>query len=116
LLEREVDICRDADLPNYLPRVAPTLGAAYTLCWRIDDVVPLLERGMEQAMALERVNLQAFCRLALGEAQLLAGHLEEAQALTECALAHTREHQERDNKAYALRPSARAQRGVTPQN
>jgi hypothetical protein len=53
----------------------------------------MLKRGMEQAMALERVNLQAFCRLALGEAQLLAGHLEEAQALAECALAHAREHQ-----------------------
>jgi DNA-binding winged helix-turn-helix (wHTH) protein/tetratricopeptide (TPR) repeat protein len=103
LLERAVDICRDADLPNYLPRVAPTLGAAYTLRGRIDDAVPLLEQGMEQAMALERVDLQAFCRLALGEAQLLAGHLEEAQALAECALAHARTHQERGNQAYALR-------------
>jgi tetratricopeptide (TPR) repeat protein len=81
LLERAVDICRDADLPNYFPRVAPALGAGYTLCGRVADAVPLLERGMEQAMALERVDLQAFCRLALGEAQLLAGHLKEAQAL-----------------------------------
>jgi tetratricopeptide (TPR) repeat protein len=81
LLERAVDICRDADLPNYFPRVAPALGAGYTLCGRVADAVPLLERGLEQAMALERVDLQAFCRLALGEAQLLAGHLKEAQAL-----------------------------------
>jgi tetratricopeptide (TPR) repeat protein len=103
LLERTVDICRDTDLPNYFPRVAPTLGAAYTLCGRIDDAVPLLERGLEQAIALERVNLQAVCRLALGEAQLLAGHLEEAQALAEGALAHAREHQERGNQVYALR-------------
>jgi tetratricopeptide (TPR) repeat protein len=103
LLERAVDICRDAELPNYFPRMATTLGAAYTLCARIDDAVPLLERGLEQAMALERVNFQAFCRLPLGEAQLLAGHLEEAQALAECALVHARAHQERGNKAYALR-------------
>jgi tetratricopeptide (TPR) repeat protein len=40
---------------------------------------------------------------SLGEAQLLAGHLEEAQALTQRALALTREHQERGNQAYALR-------------
>jgi hypothetical protein len=60
--------------------------------------------------------MQAPYGLSLGEAQVVAGHLEEAQALAELALAHAREHQERDNKAYALRPSARAQRGVTPQN
>jgi DNA-binding winged helix-turn-helix (wHTH) protein/tetratricopeptide (TPR) repeat protein len=103
VLERAVAICRDADLPNYFPRVAPTLGAAYTLCGRIDDAVPLLERGMEQAMALERVDLQAFCRLALGEAYLLAGHLEEAQVLAEGALAPARGYKERGNQAYALR-------------
>jgi tetratricopeptide (TPR) repeat protein len=91
------------DLPNYSPRVATTLGAAYALCARIDDAVPLLERGLEQALALERVNFQAFCRLPLGEAQLLAGHPEEAQALAERALVHAREHQERGHQAYALR-------------
>jgi tetratricopeptide (TPR) repeat protein len=103
VLERAIDICRDVDLPNYFPRVATTLGAAYTLRRRFDDAVALLERGLEQAMALERVNFQAFCRLPLGEARLLVGHLEEAQALAECALAHAREHQERGHQAYALR-------------
>jgi len=49
-------------------------------------------------MATETAGLQALCRLPLGEAQLLAGYLEEAQAL---ALA--REHQERGHQAYALR-------------
>jgi tetratricopeptide (TPR) repeat protein len=43
------------------------------------------------------------CRLSLGEAQLLAGRLEEAHALAEAALAHAREHQERGHAAYALR-------------
>jgi DNA-binding winged helix-turn-helix (wHTH) protein/tetratricopeptide (TPR) repeat protein len=103
LLERAVDICRDADLPNYLPRVVPTLGGAYTLGGRLDDAVPLIEQGLKQAMALERVNFQVFCRLYLGEAQLLASHLEEAQVLAECALAQAREHQERGHQAYALR-------------
>ena len=103
LLERAVDICRDVGLPNYFPRVATTLGAAYTLCGRFDDAVPLLERGIEQAMALERLNFGAFCRLPLGEARLLGGHLEEAQALAEYALAHAREHQERGHQAYARR-------------
>jgi DNA-binding winged helix-turn-helix (wHTH) protein/tetratricopeptide (TPR) repeat protein len=103
VLERAVEICRDADLPNYLPRVASTLGAAYTLGGRLDDAVPLLEHGLEQAMALERVNFQAFCLLPLGEAKLLAGHPEEAQTLAECALMHARAHQEQGHQAYALR-------------
>jgi tetratricopeptide (TPR) repeat protein len=49
------------------------------------------------------VVFQVLCRLPLGEAQLLAGRLEEAHTLAESALAHTREHQERGHEAYALR-------------
>ena len=52
---------------------------------------------------METVFMQALCRLSLGEAQMLAGRLEEAHALTEGTLAHTREHQERGHQAYALR-------------
>jgi tetratricopeptide (TPR) repeat protein len=103
LLERAVGICHDADLPVYFPRVAPALGAAYTLCGRIADAVPLLTQAMEQTTAGEMVYFQALCRLSLGEAQLLAGRLEEAQAFAEQALAHAREHQERGHQAYALR-------------
>ena len=39
----------------------------------------------------------------LGEAQLLAGCLEEAHALAEHTLALARAHQERGHQAYALR-------------
>ena len=58
---------------------------------------------MEQAIAMERVDSQAFCSFSLGEAQMLAGRLEDAHALAERALALAREHQERGNEAYALR-------------
>ena len=46
---------------------------------------------------------QAFCRLSLGEAHLLADRLEEAHALAERALTLAREHQERGYQVYALR-------------
>jgi tetratricopeptide (TPR) repeat protein len=49
------------------------------------------------------VGFRALCSLPLGEAYLLAGRLEEAQALAEQALALTRAHQEMGNQAYALR-------------
>jgi tetratricopeptide (TPR) repeat protein len=59
-------------------------------------------QAMEQTVATEMAGNQALCRLSLGEAQMLAGHLEEAQTLAERALALTREYQERGNEAYAL--------------
>src|SRR4029450_7519759 len=46
---------------------------------------------------------QALCSLPLGEAQMLAGHLEEAHTLAERALALAREYQEQANRAYPLR-------------
>jgi DNA-binding winged helix-turn-helix (wHTH) protein/tetratricopeptide (TPR) repeat protein len=101
-LQRAVDICRDADLPGYLPRVAPALGAAYTLCGRVDDAVLLPTRPMEQAMATERVGDAVLCHLSLGEAHLMAGHLEEAHTLAKHALALACKHQERGNQACAL--------------
>jgi tetratricopeptide (TPR) repeat protein len=101
-LERAVGICQDADLPFYFPWMAPALGAAYNLYRRIADALPLLLQALEQTIATEMGGYQALCTLPLGEAHLLADRLEEAHALAEQALAHTREHQERGNEAYAL--------------
>jgi tetratricopeptide (TPR) repeat protein len=102
-LELAVGICQDADLPGYVPRIVPALGAAYTLAGRAADAVPLLTKAMEQAIATERTDYQILCSLLLGEAQLLSGRLEEAHARAEYTLAHARERQERGHHAYALR-------------
>jgi tetratricopeptide (TPR) repeat protein len=102
-LERAMSLCQDADNPALFPWVAATLGTAYTLAGRVTDAVPLLTQAMEQAIARERVDFHEVCRLSLGEAQMVAGHLEEAHALAEHALALARERQERGHEAYALR-------------
>jgi tetratricopeptide (TPR) repeat protein len=47
--------------------------------------------------------MQVLCHLSLGEAQVLAGCLEEAHALAERTLALARARQERGHEAYALR-------------
>jgi tetratricopeptide (TPR) repeat protein len=96
-------ICQDVDSPVYFPRMATALGAAYTLGGRVADAMPLLTQALEQTTARETVAFPALCSLPLGEAQLLAGHLEEAHALAERALVHAREHQERSNQAWVLR-------------
>jgi len=103
LLERAVGICQDADLSVYFPWIATALGTAYTLCGRVVDAMPLLAQAMKQATMMERVDIQALCSLSLGEAHIMAGHLEEAHALTDRALAHAREYQERGHQTYALR-------------
>jgi tetratricopeptide (TPR) repeat protein len=79
------------------------LGAAYTLAGRIADAVLLLTQAVDQTTAPEMAGFQSLCGLSLGEARALAGHLEEAQALAERALALACEHQERGHQAYALR-------------
>ena len=102
-LERAVGICHEADLPSNLPWVASALGAAYTLSGRVADAVLLLTQAIEQTHVMEVRVLQARCHLALGEAQVQAGCLEEAQALAARALALARAHQEQGDQAYALR-------------
>jgi tetratricopeptide (TPR) repeat protein len=102
-LEQAMGLCQDAVLPFYFPRMAAVLGAAYTLGGRVADAVPLLTRALEQTTATGMVGDQTLCRLALGEAQLLAGRLEKAHALAEQTLALARAHQERGHQAHALR-------------
>jgi tetratricopeptide (TPR) repeat protein len=96
-------ICHEADLPVYFSWMAPALGSAYILSGRVADAVPLLTQATEQATAMEVAYFETLGHLCLGEAQMLAGHLEEAHALAERALALAYEHQERGHQAYALR-------------
>ena len=104
LLERAVGFCQEVDFSGYFPGLAAALGAAYTLAERVADAVALLTQAMKQTAAPESVvAFQALCRLSLGEAQLLAGRLEEAHALAERALALAGASQNRGRQAYALR-------------
>ena len=103
LLERAVGICQDADFPSFFPCIAAPLGVAYALSGRVTDAVILLTQVVERETVIERVDFQSFCCLSLGEAQMLAGHLDEAYTIAKRSLAFTCEHQERGYQAYALR-------------
>ena len=83
--------------------MAAVLGAAYTLGGRVADAVPLLTQAIEQTTATGMVFCQTPCYHSLGEAHLLAGCFEDAQALAERALALAHERQEHGDQAYALR-------------
>jgi DNA-binding winged helix-turn-helix (wHTH) protein/tetratricopeptide (TPR) repeat protein/class 3 adenylate cyclase len=102
-LERAMGLCQDADLSAWFPRIAATLGVAYTLGGRVVDAVSLLTQAMEQAMIAESPRARVSRSLPLGEAYLLAGHVEEAHALAKRALALFCAHQRRGHQANALR-------------
>jgi tetratricopeptide (TPR) repeat protein len=102
-LEQAMDICQNTEFLSNFPLIAAALGAVYTLCGCVADAVSLLTRAMEQSTAMESVHFETLCSLPLGEAQVLAGRLEEAHALAERTLTLACEHQERGNQAYALR-------------
>jgi tetratricopeptide (TPR) repeat protein len=102
-LEHAVGLCQDIDGPIWFPRIAASLGAAYTLSGRVTDAVPLLMQAMEQSIAVRRDDLGILCTLPLGEAHMLAGHLDKAYIFVERVLAYARKYQEPCNQAYALR-------------
>src|SRR5262245_28209747 len=79
------------------------LGTTYMPAGRLAEAVPPLTQGLDQTPAQYIMMYRAFCRLPLGEAQLLAGRLEEAHGLAERAVVLAREHGERGHEAYALR-------------
>jgi hypothetical protein len=57
---------------------------AYTLGGRVADAVPRCTQVLEQTTATRKpVYEEVLCRLFLGEARVLAGHLEKAYILTE---------------------------------
>ena len=103
VLERAMGIGREADVSNMLLNIGLAWGPTYTLAGRVAAAIPLLTQALDQILAQDISENLVFCRLSLGEAHFLVGHLEEAHALAEQARAFARAHQERGNEAYALR-------------
>ena len=103
VLERAMGIGREAEDSNTLHNIGPGLGATYTLAGRVAAAMPLLTQALDQIRAQDLGENLVFCCLALGEAHLLVGHLEEAHALAEQAWAFAQARQERGHEAWALR-------------
>jgi class 3 adenylate cyclase/tetratricopeptide (TPR) repeat protein len=102
VLERAAGLCEDAELPFHFSLLAPTLGAAYVLCGRVDEAIRLLARVLEQTALSGRRNVQAPLLSSLGEAHLRADRLEEARTFATRALEHARTYQARGHEAYSL--------------
>jgi tetratricopeptide (TPR) repeat protein len=96
-------LCQDTDFMVWFPWMAAALGRAYALRGRAADAVPLLTQAMEWVDKRAMIVSQVVCGLPLSEAQMLAGHLDEAHALAEQVLVLASTRQERGNQTYALR-------------
>ena len=101
VLERVVNACQD-DRPAWFPLLAAALGATYTAAGRIDDARVMLKQALRLAVATEIADNETVCSIGLADAELRAGHLDEAEALADRALSLARAHGERGNEAYAL--------------
>jgi tetratricopeptide (TPR) repeat protein len=102
-LEQAMQICEDADFPAFFASTAAALGTGYTLAGRPAEGRRWLTRALAQATATARIEPEVFCRLCLGDGQVVMGDLEEAHTCTEHTVALARARHERGHEAYALR-------------
>jgi tetratricopeptide (TPR) repeat protein len=103
LLDRSLDLCQVWDLHQLRGPTEWALSYALALAGRIPEALALLERTMGQASVTSLAGLTAlYVTWMPGEVYLRAGRLEEAHALAEQGLAHTRERQARGSQAYVL--------------
>jgi class 3 adenylate cyclase/tetratricopeptide (TPR) repeat protein len=102
-LERALALCQVAGIRVLVPRVATSLGYAYTISRRAAEALPLLERAVEQAFSMPVIFVQASALACLSEAYLMAGRPDDATESASRALGHARHHKERGNQAWILR-------------
>ncbi|HEY7067125.1 MAG TPA: tetratricopeptide repeat protein [Chloroflexota bacterium] len=100
LLERSVHVCRVTPVPIQLRPSAAHLGYAYAMLGRVEEGLSLLEEArMQRASSYGQSLGEAW----LGEVHLRCGLETEAEEAGGRALALSRQHQERDQAAWALR-------------
>jgi class 3 adenylate cyclase/tetratricopeptide (TPR) repeat protein len=101
VLERNLALCQEANIPLFLPSVASALGLARVLAGLPGPALPLMEQAVETAASVRFGYSVSLTRLS--EAYIFAGRLEEANQLALRALEFSRTHKERGQQAHALR-------------
>jgi tetratricopeptide (TPR) repeat protein len=104
VLERGLDVCRASGLRALaFHGIAAFLGSAYGQSGRSRDAITLLEPVVAQTAAMGATFDYLITLLPLGEAQMLDGHLDEADRLATRAVEVARAHKERGHEAWAYR-------------
>jgi tetratricopeptide (TPR) repeat protein len=102
VLQRALAVSQTADIRLLFGYNVAALGYAYALAGRVNEALPLLEQGVEEA-ASSLLLIHPLVVTWLSEACLLAGRVQDALDLA--ARAHTlaRERKQRGIEAWALR-------------
>ncbi|MCX4149855.1 MULTISPECIES: adenylate/guanylate cyclase domain-containing protein [Paraburkholderia] len=101
-LEPALAMCKSAEFPIYVPRVASCLGAAYASVGRTDEALVLLEEAVRQAAASNLTFGQSLVLSNFGRVCQLAGRQDEALTHAHDAIDLARASGERGNEAWAL--------------
>jgi tetratricopeptide (TPR) repeat protein len=100
-LEPALAMCKSAEFPIYVSRVASCLGAAYASLGRTDEALVLLEEAVRQAAASNLMFGQSLVLSNFGRVCHLAGRQDEARTHAHDAIDVARACGERGNEAWA---------------
>ena len=103
VLERAHHLCLAWSIPTWFFGIASFLGSAYILCGRLADGLPLLERMIEQSIAMGHRHTYTRPVIYLSEGYRLTNRIEDAIRLASQALDFARDHKRRADQAWALR-------------
>ncbi|SKC81180.1 Tetratricopeptide repeat-containing protein [Burkholderia sp. CF099] len=100
-LEPALAMCKSAEFPIYVPRIASCLGAAYASLGRTDEALVLLEEAVRQAAASNLTFGHSLVLSIFGRVCQLAGRQDEAITHAHDAIDLARASGERGNEAWA---------------
>ncbi|MBB5423116.1 class 3 adenylate cyclase/tetratricopeptide (TPR) repeat protein [Paraburkholderia atlantica] len=100
-LEPALAMCKSAEFPIFIPRIASCLGAAYASLGRTDEALVLLKEAVRQAAASNLMFGQSLVLALFGRVWQLAGQRDEALTHAHDAIDLAQASGERGNEAYA---------------
>jgi tetratricopeptide (TPR) repeat protein len=103
VLEECIKLCQLAEIRVLFPQIACYLGFAYALARRMDQALPLMEKADEKATVIGRKAGQSLRIAWHGQANVIAGRLEEAERLAQRALELSEESNEEGHHAWTLK-------------
>ena len=103
LAERSLALSHDRNIAQLSPEVADVLGYLYALSGRVAESISLLEKALTAMESMGHLQWRSPLIVHLGEAHLLAGHLENALTVAGEGLTLACEHGHRGSEAWAHR-------------
>jgi class 3 adenylate cyclase/tetratricopeptide (TPR) repeat protein len=101
VLEPALAVCKNAEFPIYVPRIAAFLGAAYASLGRTDEALNLLDEAVRHSVETQLVFGHSLVLSSFGRVCRLAGRLDEARVHAHDAIGAARACGERGNEAWA---------------